>query len=363
MRAWQVTRYGRPSEALELRDVAEPVPGGGEILVQATASVLNYNEVDGCHGRYLTINPPLPYTLGMECVGRVVDAGPGAESWIGKRVTASGRGAIGAHADLVAGATAMAFEAPPRLNDVEAAAFFYPFHLAHLGLHERGRLARGETVLVHAAAGGVGSAAVQLAVAAGARVIATVGDNEKVPLVKELGADSVVNYRVDDFAAQVLEATEGTGVDICFDGVGGTTMMESLRCLSRGGRYLCVGFASGIESEEVPMVSGRALCFGNFDLVGVILAYVDESALRHVGNFVPVPVPRFNPPTAAVGRAVQAHLLELLEGRSIRPIVGAVVPFEGLAKALDDMETRTTVGRTVVLRSVPDDEVGTGRPS
>jgi NADPH2:quinone reductase len=333
-----------------LRQVAEPRPAAGEILVRATASVLNYNEVDGCHGRYLTINPPLPYTLGMECVGEVVDAGPGAESWIGKRVTASGRGATGAHADLVAGSTAMAFEAPDQLTDVEAAAFFYPFHLAHLGLHERGRLARDETVLVHAAAGGVGSAAVQLAVAAGARVIATVGDNEKVPLVKGLGADSVINYRLDDFAATVLEATAGAGVDVCFDGVGGSTMMESLTCLARGGRYLCVGFASGIEAEEVPMVSGRALCFGNFDLVGVILAYVEEAALAHVGGFVPVPVPRFNPPTVEVGNQVQTHLLELLAAGSIHPMVGAVVPFEGLAQALDDMESRSTVGRSVVLR-------------
>ncbi len=350
MRAWQVMAYGRPSEALELRDVPEPVPAAGEILVRTTASVLNYNEVDGCRGRYLTINPPLPYTLGMECVGEVVGAGPGAESWIGKRVTVSGRGAIGAHADLVVGTTAMAFEAPAQLSDVEAAAFFYPFHLAHLGLHERGRLARGETVLVHAAAGGVGSAAVQLAVAAGARVIATVGDNEKVPLVKGLGVDTVINYRSEDFVTSVLDATFGAGVDICFDGVGGDTMMESLRCLSRGGRHLCVGFASGIEAEEVPMVSGRALCFGNFDLVGVILAYVEEAALPHVGNFVPVPVPRFNPPSADVGRQVQAHLLELLAAGSIRPVVGAVVSFDGLAKALDEMESRKTVGRTVVTR-------------
>src|SRR5258708_35948561 len=140
MRAWQVTSFGRPTEALELREAADPIPAAGEILVRTTASVLNYNEVDGCHGRYLTINPSLPYTLGMECVGEVVDAGSGAESWIGRRVTASGRGATGAHAELVVGPTAMAFAAPEQLSDVEAAAFFYPFHLAHLGIHERGRV-------------------------------------------------------------------------------------------------------------------------------------------------------------------------------------------------------------------------------
>jgi NADPH:quinone reductase-like Zn-dependent oxidoreductase len=350
MRAWQVMRYGRPTEALELRQLPAPVPEAGEILVRTTASVLNYNEVDGCRGRYLTINPPVPYTLGMECVGEVVGAGDGAESWVGRRVTASGRGATGAHAELVVGPTAMAFEAPEQLSDVDAAAFFYPFHLAHLGLHERGRLAAGETVLVHAAAGGVGSAAVQLAVAAGARVIATVGDDEKKRLVEGLGADVVVNYRTDDFVERVLDDTSGAGVQVCFDGVGGNTMMQSLRCLGRGGRHLVVGFASGIEQEEVPMVSGRALCFGNFDLLGVILAYADPAGVTHAGRFVPVPVPRFNPPTVEMGRQIQSHLLELLAAGAIRPVVGRTDPFEGLAQALDDMEARTTVGRVVVTR-------------
>lgn len=351
MRGWQVTRFGRPTEALDLVELPDPVPQPGELLVRTSASVLNYNEVDGCHGRYLTIDPPLPYVLGMECVGEVVGAGAGAEGWIGRRVTASGRGALGAHAELVCCPTPMAFEAPELLDDVEAAAFFYPFHLAHLGLHERGRLAAGETVLVHAAAGGVGSAAVQLAVAAGARVIATVGDDDKAAVVEGLGADVVVNYRREDFAARVLQLTDGRGVDVCFDGVGGQTMLESLRCLGRGGRHLVVGFASGIEAEEVPMVTGRMLCFGDFDLVGVILSYVEPAHLPSIdGGHLPVPVPRFNPPTTDTGRRVQAHLLELLGAGRIHPVVGRTVPFEGLAQALDDMEARATVGRTVVTR-------------
>src|SRR6478736_7904284 len=115
MRAWQVKRYGKPTEALELVDVPDPEPGPGELLVRTSASVLNYNEVDGCHGRYLTIDPPLPYTLGMECVGEVIATGPGAEAWNGTRVTLSGNGATGAHAELVVGPTSMAFEAPDQL--------------------------------------------------------------------------------------------------------------------------------------------------------------------------------------------------------------------------------------------------------
>jgi NADPH2:quinone reductase len=350
VRAWQVVRHGRPSEALEWRDLPDPEPGDGEIVVRATASVLNYNEVDGCRGRYLTINPPLPYTLGMECVGHVVATGARAESWMGRRVTASGRAGTGAHADLVVASTSMTFDAPENLSDVEAAAFFYPFHLAHLGLHERGRLRAGETVLIHAAAGGVGSAAVQLAVAAGARVIATVGSDSKAALVTGLGAEVVINYRTGDFSQRALEETEGRGVDLCFDGVGGPTMTDSLRCLARGGRHLCVGFASGIEAEEVPLVSGRDLCFGNFDLLGVILAYTEPAYAPHATGFAPVPVPRFNPPTTDVGRAVQAHLLELLDAGSIRPVVGATVAFADLPAALDDMESRATTGRIVVTR-------------
>jgi NADPH2:quinone reductase len=350
MRGWQVVRYGTPEEALELVELPDPEPGPGEVLVRTTASVCNYNEVDGCHGRYLTVDPPLPFTLGMECVGEVVAAGPGAEEWIGRRVTSSGTGATGAHAELVRGARAMTFEAPEQLDDVEAAAFFYPFHLAHLGLHERGRLRAGETVLVHAAAGGVGSAAVQLAVAAGARVVATVGGEEKRSVVEGLGAHLVVDHHCADFVEAVLDETDGRGADVCFDGVGGEVTQRSLRCLGRGGRHLVIGFASGIEAEDVPAVSGRALCFGNFDLLGVILSYRDPAIPEGLQFDLPVPVPRYNPPPAEQGQAVQAHLLELLAAGRIRPLVGGRVPFEQLPGALEDMEARRTIGRIVVER-------------
>src|SRR5690606_35587020 len=117
--------------------------------------------------------------------------------------------------------------------------------------------------------------------------------------------DFVIDYRTTDFAAAVLEATDGRGVDATFDGVGGEVMMQSLRCLAGGGRHLIIGFASGIEAEEVPMVNGRTLCFGNFDLLGVILAYRDPAWGR--GELpVPVPVPRFNAPTTEVAARIQA---------------------------------------------------------
>jgi NADPH:quinone reductase len=341
-RAWRVTRHGRPSKALELMEVSLPAPGPGHVAVAVEASTCNYNEVDACHGRYLTVNPPLPYTLGMEFVGRVIRCGPGAEEWAGRLVMGMGIGATGAHAESALAPVDALFEIPEGMATSEAAAFYFPFHLAYLGLHERGRLEAGETVLVHAAAGGVGSAAVQLAVAAGAQVIGTAGSAEKCALVRELGADEVIDYRSTDLVEAVLGATEGRGVDMCFDGVGGQTMMQSLRCLTRSGRHLVIGFASGIEAEEVPMVNGRTLCFGNISILGVLLSYMDP-------GLVP-PGSGYNPTPRDTGLRIHDELIRLWRAGQIRPLVGAVEPFEELPAALERMEDRSTVGRVVILR-------------
>jgi NADPH2:quinone reductase len=323
-----VVRSGSPSEALELREVDDPVAGPGEVLVRTTATALNFNEVDGCRGRYRTVDPPMPYTLGMEVTGEVVGGDP---AWLGRRVVATATGAFGGHAELVRCMTSMTFDAPEALRGSDAAAFLFPFHLAWLGLHERGRLQAGETVLVHAAAGGVGSAAVQLAVAAGARVIAT-SSGSKTAQCLALGADVAVDYRTQDFTAAVLEATGGAGVDVVFDGVG--LVEPSLRCLARGGRHLLIGFAGGIEAEDEQGLAPRALLFGNVSLVGVMLAYAD-------------PAPRGITPYS-VGQEVHARLIDLLDAGRIRPVISERVPFESLPEALDRMEARGTTGRVVV---------------
>jgi NADPH2:quinone reductase len=148
MRAWRVHRSGAPSEALQLDEVDEPVAGPGEVIVRTTATVCNFNEIDGCRGRYLTVNPPIPYILGMECTGVVESAGAGAEHWIGRRVVATSVGAFGAHAELAKCSADMTFDAPDALPGSDAAAFLFPFHLSWLGLFERGRVQAGETVLV-----------------------------------------------------------------------------------------------------------------------------------------------------------------------------------------------------------------------
>jgi NADPH2:quinone reductase len=342
VRAWRVREYGEPAQALQLEDVPVPAAGPNELLVRVAAATLNFNDVDGVRGRYRTVRPPLPFTPGMEVLGRVEAAGAGAESWVGKRVVAIPTGAFGGYAELVAGPAAMAFEMPPEseLPDQLAAAIYFPFHLSWLALHERARITEGETVLIHAAAGGVGSAAVQLARRAGTRVITTAGSPEKVELCRSLGADVAIDYRDTDFCDAVLEATHGRGVDVAFDPVGGEVTTDTFRCMAFNGRHLLVGFASGIEAEDAGIVP-RPVLFGNFSLCGVCHAYVDNPGeLKRTTGF--------NFPSHADGERVHARILDMVRDGRVRPVVGRETAFEELPAALQSMADRRTVGRVVV---------------
>jgi NADPH2:quinone reductase len=218
-----------------------------------------------------------------------------------------------------------------------------PFHLAWLALYERARLQPGETLLVHAGAGGAGSAALQLGVHAGARVFATAGSPEKTKLCLELGAEMAINYRETDFAEAVLDATGGRGVDVAFDAVSGDVTLKTFRCMAFNGRHILAGFASGIEREDEGLVP-RPVLFGNFSLVGVCHAYVDDPVVfkRMTG---------FNFPAHRDGEQLHAELLALFAAGKLRAIVGQQVPFLELPAALEAMEQRRTVGRTVVRLS------------
>lgn len=333
-------RYGEPGDALQIDEVEEPAPGPGQVVVQTVTTPLNFNEVDGCFGRYRTVDPPLPYTLGMEVVGEVVRTGEGSERWLGRRVVATAAGAFGAHAQQVLADADMTFHAPERLDDVQAAAFFFPFHVAHLALVERGQLQPGQTLLVHAGAGGVGSAAVQLGSALGARVIATAGSAEKLDLCRELGAELAVNYRSDEVAEAALDATAGRGVDVVCDLVGGDTTLRTFPCVAHGGRHVLAGFSGGIEAEDTG-IAPRPILFGNFDLCGVMLSYrSDPVAVKQASGF--------NMFSRADGERVHAHLVRLLDAGSIRTVVGRIAPWTELPAELARLASRTTVGRTVL---------------
>jgi NADPH:quinone reductase len=343
MRAWRVDDYGEPLDALQLREVPAPTPGPGEVLVRVTAITLNFNDVDGVRGRYLTVRPPLPFVPGMEVLGRVEDAGPGAESWLGRRVVAVPNGAFGGYAELAVAPAAMTFEMPPAaaLSDPEAAAIYLPFHLSWLALHDRANIRAGDVVLIHAAAGGVGSAALQLAVQAGTRVIATAGSPEKAELCRSLGADVAIDYTAEDFVGAVLEATDGRGVDVAVDTVGGEVTTRTFRCMAFNGRHLLVGFASGIEAEDEGIVP-RPVLFGNFSLFGVCLAYMDDpGALKDLTGY--------NFLSHADGERIHAGVLDLVERGVVRPVVGRTVAFADLPGAVQAMADRRTVGRCIVL--------------
>src|SRR6478752_7195793 len=209
MKAWRVHEYGAPRDVLQLDDVDAPEPGAGELKIRVTSVTLNFNDLDGIHGRYKTVPRPVPYIPGMEVLGVVEACGTGTESWLGRRVVAIPSGAFGGYAEYVVAPASMTFEMPAAMPEPEAAAIFMPFHLAWLALYERAQLQAGETLLVHAGAGGVGSAAIQLGVHAGARVLATAGSPAKLDLCRELGSDLAIDHRDGTVAEQVLAATGG----------------------------------------------------------------------------------------------------------------------------------------------------------
>lgn len=340
MRALRVTRNGPPGEVLAVQNVDRPVPGDGQVLIEVGAASLNFNDIDRCLGKLVSVPTPPPYTLGMDVCGVVVEAGAGADQWLGKRVVAITSTALGGIAEYALADAVSVFDAPDGLDDAEATAFIMPFHTSHLALFRRGRLSAGDTLVVHSAASGLGSAGIQLGKAAGARVIAVAGGAAKGALCTELGADLVIDHTATDFVEAVLEATGDEGADVIYDLTGGDFVERSWRCTARGGRYLAVGFADDDENG----MTGRPLrmaCIGNIDIVGVMVAWVDkvDPGMRRFG---------FNPYGRDVADEIHTDLLRLVADGSVRPHVGRRVTMEEAGVALDDHRERRSVGRTVV---------------
>ena len=251
VRAWRAVEHGAPRDVLRLEEIDAPDAGPGEVRIQVDAVTLNFNDIDGIHGRYRTVPVPAPYTPGMEVLGTVEAVGAGVDAaLLGTRVAAIPSGAFGGYAEVAVAPATMTFPMPESIPLPDAAAILMPFHLAALSLYRRARLEAGETVLIHAAAGGVGSAALQLARAAGAHIIALAGSVEKARFCAQLGADVAVDTSATDFVAAALEATGGRGVDVAFDTVGGDITTRTYGCMAFGGRHVLAGFASGIEAED-----------------------------------------------------------------------------------------------------------------
>jgi NADPH2:quinone reductase len=344
MQAWRVHEYGPPPEVLRLDVVPVPVPEAGEVRVRVAGIPLNLNDLERITGGNMMVRPELPYSPGMEVMGTVEAAGPGCESWIGERVVAATKGAYGGFAEFAICPVAGTFAIPESIPLPDAAALYFPFHLAWLGLVDRAGLTSDESVLVHAGAGGAGSAAIQLARQLGARVFATAGTAEKTALCRELGAEVVINYRTDNFSDIVLEETAGRGVDVVFDTVGESVMEASLRCTAYNGRYLMMGFASNKVVADEQFLVPRRVALGNVHLCGVLLAYANEETQQLVKTAM-----GWNFPPTALGSRIMEAVVDLYEQRAIRAVVGRTATFGEVPEAIDAMARRESTGRTIVL--------------
>jgi NADPH2:quinone reductase len=331
-------RHGAPGDALEIQDIPVPDVGPGEVRIAVSAASLNFGDIARCRGTVASVMGQVPFTLGMDVCGVVDAAGDGADEWLGRRVVAMTNQSFGGIAEAALSTMTSVFDAPPELDDVEAAAFTLPFHTGYLALHRRAGLMAGETVLVVGGASAVGTAMIQLGVAAGADVLAIAGGPEKARLCKELGA-TAIDHTTDDIFDRVLALTEGRGAEVVVDLIGGEQTETIWTCVAREGRYLPVGFNDDPESG----LTGRPLrkvAMGNFSVLGVMLGYTE----------MPIELRRFGintfPPS--VGRDVHGALLALVAAGAIRPVIGRLISMQEVAGALEDHEQRRTSGRTVV---------------
>jgi NADPH:quinone reductase len=326
MKAWQVTQLAEPREALRVAEVDQPSPGPGQLLVRVIASALNFPDVLLCLGLY-QMKPPLPFTPGVELCGEIAGLGDGVTGWsVGARVIGNPILPGGAFAEYVLMDAADTFPAPAVLSDEAAASLHIAYQTAWIGLHRRAHIQPGETLLVHAGAGGVGSAAVQVGKAAGARVIAVVGGPQKVEAAAKLGADVVIDRRAQDFIGVVKEVTGGRGADVVFDPVGGDAYAGSTKCIAFEGRILVVGFTSGI----VPTPGLNHALVKNYSIVGLHWGLYREKDPAQVA-------------------AAHEELTRLAETGAVAPLISGRVTFDEVPDALTRLGAGDTVGRLVLV--------------
>ncbi|MFD8827966.1 NADPH:quinone oxidoreductase family protein [Streptomyces sp. NPDC059605] len=316
MQAWRVHRNGEPSEVMRLEEIDRPTPGDGQVLIEVLAANVNFPDALLCRGQY-QVRPPLPFTPGVEVCGRTPD---------GRRVLATPALPNGGFAEYVVADEAALLPAPEALDDAEAAALHIGYQTGWFGLHRRANLRAGETLLVHAAAGGVGSAAVQLGKAAGATVIGVVGGAEKARTAAELGCDLVVDRHTQDIVAAVKEATGGRGADVVYDPVGGDAYAKSVKCVAFEGRVVVVGFASGV----IPTPALNHALVKNYSILGL-----------HWGLY--------NTKDPAAVRACHDELTRLAAQGTVKPLISERVEPAGAAKAVQRVADGASTGRIVVL--------------
>ena len=319
MRAVQITRLDGP-EAVEVVDVPEPTAGPGQVLVDVEVAGVTFPEVLQTRGAY-QIKPELPFVPGAEVAGVVRSAPDDAHVRAGQRVAAFP--GVGGYAEVVAGPAPMVFALPDEVSFAAGAALPMNYLTMQFGLVKRGQLRSGETVLVHGAAGGVGTAAVQLAAALGARVIAVTSSPEKAEVAKAAGASETVP--VEGFLDAVKQLTGGRGVDLVVDPVGGDRFTDSLRSLAAEGRLLVIGFTAG----EIPTVKVNRLLLNNISVVGVGWGAYWTKEIGYL-------------------QEQWAELLPLLSAGSLDPVLGSSYALDDAAQALLELDERRAAGKVLL---------------
>lgn len=317
MKAIQITTLDGP-HAVELVDAEDPIGGDGQVVIKVAAAGVSFPEVLQTRGLY-QIKPPLPFTPGSEVAGEVVSAAEGSGFTAGDRV--AGFCLLGGFAEFAVAQADMVFALPDAMSFEQGASLPLNYLTAYFALVERGKIAEGESVLVHGAAGGVGTAAIQIAKAFGAgRVIAVTSSPEKGAVALEAGADEFV------LAEGFKDAVKaGGGVDLVVDPVGGDRFTDSLRCLKDDGRLLVIGFTDG----EIPTVQVNRLLLNNLSVVGVGWgAYV----LKRPGHI------------AKEWAAILPHI----ESGALNPVIGRTYALEDAGEALALLDDRVATGKVVL---------------
>ena len=323
MRAVLCKNWG-PPETLVVEDLPSPKPGNGQILVSVKASGVNFPDVLVIQNKY-QFKPELPFSPGSEIAGIVKQVGEGVRGFkLGDRVMALIRS--GGYAEEVVVDEAFVALIPAGIDFTVAASFGLVYATAYHALKDRAAIKAGETLLVLGAAGGVGLAAVELGKLLGARVIACASSDDKLETCKRHGAQDAINYEREDLREALKRLTDGDGVDVAFDPVGGKYCEPAVRSMAWKGRYLVVGFAAG----EIPKIPLNLALLKGCSIVGV---FWGEFARRERDLNV----------------ANLKELAEWLSAGKIKPLVSATYPLERAADALNDLMNRKVRGKVVLV--------------
>jgi len=322
VRAISVDHWMEPAD-LRVAEIPEPEAGPGALQVDVRAAGCNFFDILIVQGKY-QVKPAFPFTPGGEIAGVVKRVGEAVDGFaVGDRVLAGIQ--LGGFAETAVVSADAAQRLPEGMSFEAGAAIPITYPTSYAALVYRANLQAGETLLVHAAVGGVGSAAVQIGKALGARVIAAVGGPEKLQVARALGADEVIDYRDEDFVTRVNEITQGRGADVIYDPVGGDVLDRSLKCIAWNGRLLVVGFASG----HIPEVKANRILLKNIALMGI-----------HWGAYR-----KFEP--EKVDETFEG--LFALHGRGlIEPLIFKSYPLEEVAVALGELAARKTCGKLII---------------